>query len=124
MTDDNEDYVFDPESLAIEIITSKCEEWGTAHLTVADWYAYDSWVVGFVANPIGANTYKVIFFNSIGIEDAYYSSDLLSECAQWAIPYIEQLLDENSFTVITQDERGKLYRSLLIKKENAHEPAY
>ena len=115
MTDDN---VFDPEALAIEIITSKCVEWGTAHLTVADWYVYDDWAVGFVANPISVNTYKVVFFNSIGIEGAYYSSDLLSECAQWAIPYIKQLLDENNFTVITQDEPEKIYCSLLIRKED------
>ena len=118
-----DDYVFDPEALAIEIITSKCEEWGTAHLTVADWYVYDDWVVGFVANPISAHTYKAVFFNSIGVEDAYYSSDLLSECAQWAIPYINQLLDENNFTVITQDEPEKmLYRSLLVKKEKQDDP--
>ena len=115
-----EDSVFDAEALACQILDDMCEEWGI-HLTFANWVVFDEdVVVGFVAKPLPMSNNslcKVMFFNSIGIEGAYYSSDLLSECAQWAIPHINQLLIDNDLTVITQDDRGKLYCSLLVKKE-------
>lgn len=109
------------EELAFEIATELCEELG-GNYHVADWVIVDDSAIGFVALLMKSGRYKVKFFKSFDSVGGYYSTDFLPNMASSAIPYIEQLLIDNNFTVITQDDPEKmLYRSLLVKKENQND---